>query len=226
MGAPAKQAAGVAAADQVQDGSVLGLGTGSTVHFALQRLAERMRDEGLRVRGVPTSIATEREAMRLGVPLTDLDRDPVLDLTIDGADEVDGAKCLIKGGGGALTREKIVAAASRAMLVIVDRGKLVDRLGLAFPLPVEVLRFGFEATRRKLEALGCTTTLRCDASGEAFVSDNGNLIVDCRFEAGIPDPRALELRMDALPGVVECGLFCGLATNIVVGDADGSVTTI
>ncbi|MCB9880388.1 MAG: ribose 5-phosphate isomerase A [Planctomycetes bacterium] len=224
--AEGKRTAGVFAANQVETDMVLGLGTGSTVQFALERLAARIRDHGLRIRGVPTSSMTATEAKRLAIPLTTLEDDPELDLTIDGADEVDPARCLIKGGGAALTREKIVAAASQRMLVIVGRNKLVDRLGIDFLLPVEVLTFGFEATRRKIAELGCETYLRQDASGATLVTDNGNWIVDCRFENGIADPVGLEPRIDAIPGVVECGLFCGLASSIVVGEPDGGVTVL
>lgn len=221
-----KRAAGEHAANLVEDGAVLGLGTGSTVQFALERLAQRVAGEGLRIRGVPTSDATRREAERLGIPLTSLDDDPSLDLTIDGADEVDRAKSLIKGGGGALLREKIVASASAEMLVIVGRAKLVDRLGVDFLLPVEVLTFGLQPVRHALAALGCETFVRQGVHGKAFVSDNGNSIVDCRFAGGIEDAAALEVAIDRIPGVVESGLFCGLAGRVVVADEDGSIEVL
>ena len=205
---------------------MLGLGTGSTVQFALERLGQRIREDGLRIRGVPTSEATAREATALGIALTDLQADPELDLTIDGADEVDRRKNLIKGGGAALTREKIVAAASREMVVIIGRSKLVERLGVDFLLPVEVLDFGLEPCRRRLAALGCETFVRQGPGAQLFTSDNGNRIVDCRFSQGIEDPLALEAAIDLIPGVLECGLFCGLAGRVIVGKEDGSVETL
>lgn len=221
-----KRAAGEHAANLVNDGQVLGLGTGSTVQFMLERLKQRIDGEGLHVRGVATSVRTAKECERLGIELTDLERDPRLDLTIDGADEVDANKCLIKGGGGALTREKIVAAASTEMVVIVGRDKVVERLGVDFLLPVEVLHFGLAPALAQLRALGCETFVRQAADGDAFVSDNGNAIVDCRFAYGVSDPVALESEIDRIPGVLECGLFCGLAGRVVVGEEDGSASLL
>ena len=216
-----KKAAGRMAADWVEDGTVIGLGTGSTVRFALERLAERIKDEGLRIRGVPTSRDTEGRAKDLGIPLTTLDDEPALALTIDGADEVGPGRALIKGGGGALLREKIVAAASGELVVIVDERKVVDRLGVDFLLPVEVLTFGLRPVCNALAALGCEAFVRSEADGRAFVSDNGHSIVDCRFASGIADPAGLETQIDAIPGVVESGLFVGLAGRVIVGHDDG-----
>jgi ribose 5-phosphate isomerase A len=217
-----KRAAGRRAADLVADGMTLGLGTGSTTFFALERLAERVKAEGLRIRGVPTSHDTEEKARSFGIPVVDFQVTPLLDLTIDGADEVDKRKCLIKGGGGALLREKIVAAASREMVVVVGRDKLVDVLGKSFLLPVEVAQFGWWQSSRRLETLGCKALLRTRPGGDRFVTDNGNYILDCRFE-GIPDPAGLEARINQIAGVVDNGLFVGLTGRVVIGDADGRV---
>lgn len=217
-----KRACGRRAADLVQDGMVVGLGTGSTFFFALERLAERVKKEGLNIRGVPTSRDTEQRARAFGIPLTDLDEVMELDLTIDGADEIDKEKRMIKGGGGALVREKIVAACSKEMVVIVSREKIVERLGVRFMLPVEVLPFGWWQASKRLERLGARPALRNRPSGAHFMTDNGNFIVDCRFD-GIEDPSALELRINQIPGVVDNGLFVGMAGRVVIGDADGRV---
>ena len=210
------------ALSHVEDGMRLGIGTGSTAEEFVRLLAARVAG-GLRVVGVPTSERTAALCRELGVALTTLDETPDLDLTIDGADEIDAELSLIKGGGGALLREKIVAAASSRMIVIADRSKLVDVLG-RFPLPVEVNRFGLEATRRAVVraaarlGLNAEPTLRM-TRGEPFVTDGGHLILDASF-GRIPDTRALSDALHAIPGVVEHGLFLGLAdTAIVAGDA-------
>lgn len=217
----AKRNAAVAAVDLVQDGMVLGLGTGSTANLMLTKLAERVR-EGLQVRGVPTSVATMELARHLAIPLTTLDDDLVLDLTLDGADEVDPEFRLIKGLGGALLREKVVAAASKRVAIMVDESKLVKHLGTKAPLPVEVLRFAWRPVQERLRGFGCDPALRRTKEGEPFVSDNGNLILDCRFPRGIDDAERLEAAVNNLPGVVENGLFLGLATEIVVGTPGGA----
>ncbi len=220
----AKRAAAERAAEFVRDGMRLGLGTGSTAKHFVDCIGEKVRG-GMQLVCVPTSQATRAQAVALGIPLTSLDETPQLDLTVDGADEFDPQLRLIKGGGGALLREKIVASASSRMLVITDRSKQVARLG-RFPLPVEVVSFGLEATRRKLERaashVGCVgeLTLRRTADGEAFITDNGNKIIDCAFGL-IPDPEALAGALCGLPGVVEHGLFIGLARAIIVADAAG-----
>jgi ribose 5-phosphate isomerase A len=207
----------------VEGGMKLGLGTGSTAREFVDLLAERIR-EGLDVVGVPTSEATRRQAESLGIRVTTLDDIPDLDLTIDGADQFDPELRLIKGGGGALLREKIVASASARMVVIADASKRVDRLG-RFPLPVEVNLFGLASTRRKVEraaeSVGArgAIALRKGPDGAAFVTDGGHLILDCHFGL-IPDPEALASRLLAIPGVVEHGLFIGLASAVVTdGDA-------
>jgi len=217
-----KRAAGRRAADLVTDGMTLGLGTGSTTFFALERLAERIKAEGLRIRGVPTSRDTEEKAHSFGIPIIDLEGVATLDLTIDGADEVDKHKNLIKGGGGALLREKIVAAASREMVVVIGRDKLVDVLGRSFLLPVEVTQFGWWQSSRQLELLGCRALLRARPDGQRFISDNGNYVLDCRFD-GISDPASLEVRINEIPGVIDNGLFIDLAGRVVIGEADGRV---
>jgi ribose 5-phosphate isomerase A len=215
-----KRMVGHAGADLVADGNVVGLGTGSTAKFAIERLGERVR-EGLHMLGIPTSIESEELARRLGIPLTTLEENPDIDITIDGADEVDPHFDLIKGLGGALLREKIVAHATRREVIVVDSSKLVDRLGTKAPLPVEVVRYGHPAVARKLATLGCQPALRQRKDGAGpFVTDNGNHIYDCRFP-GIDDARALESRIDSIPGVVECGLFVGLAHVVITASEKG-----
>ena len=207
----------------VRPGMRLGLGTGSTARPFVDLVGAEVR-KGLKIVGVPTSEATERQARELGIPLTTLDETPELDLTVDGADEIDGVLRLIKGGGGALLREKIVAAASRRMLVIADAGKRVAQLG-RFPLPVEVVPFGAAATVRRVEraaaALGLHGALALRRrNGDLFVSDGGHYILDCAFGA-IPDPEALAQALAFIPGVVECGLFIGFASAAVIAGPAG-----
>ena len=213
-----KRAAAAAALEFVRPGMRIGLGSGSTARVFVELLSERVRS-GLAVVGVPTSEATRRDAERLGVPLTTLDETPELDLTIDGADEIAPDLNLIKGGGGALLREKIVAAASDRMIVIVDRSKLVDRLGTHVPLPVEIVSFGWQTVAERLSAIGAVPTLR-RVGEEPFVTDSGNYIADCAFPA-IADPAALQAQLATTTGVVECGLFIGLARAVVIGGRSG-----
>src|SRR6187431_197750 len=219
-----KRAAAARALEFVRPGMRLGLGSGSTAKHFVELLAERVR-AGLDVIGVPTSETTRRDAERLGVPLTTLDETPELDLTIDGADEISPDLALIKGGGGALLREKIVAAASARMVVIADDTKWVAMLG-KFPLPIEVVPFGLAATKRAVEAAtisaGCPgpISLRKDKAGHAFVTDGGHFILDAALQR-IADPRALAERLAAIPGVVEHGLFIGLAHAAVIAGPDG-----
>ncbi len=207
----------------VRPGMRLGLGTGSTAKYFVDLLGEAVR-QGLKVVGAPTSEATARQAAALGVPLTTLDETPELDLTIDGADEIDSSLRLIKGGGGALLREKIVAAASHRMLVIADSSKFVAELG-AFPLPIEVVPFGLGATRRRIEralaALGLAGTVALrQRQGQVFVTDGGHYILDCAFGA-IPDPQALANVLAFIPGVVDHGLFLGMASAAVLAGPQG-----
>jgi ribose 5-phosphate isomerase A len=219
-----KRAAAGRALDFIRPGMRLGLGTGSTAKHFVELLAERVR-AGLDIIAVPTSETTRSDAARLGIPLTSLDETPVLDLTIDGADEVAPDLSLIKGGGGALLREKIVAAASAAMIVIADESKWVAALG-RFPLPVEVVPFGLAATRRAVEAAavasGCAgpALLRRAKDGHAFVTDGGHWILDAALER-IADPKVLADRLAGIAGVVEHGLFIGMARAAVLAGSSG-----
>lgn len=215
-----KQQAGERAAELVTDGMKVGLGTGSTVHYTLLALGRRVQEEGLDIVGVPTSVRTERTSLEVGIPLGDLDELGRLDITIDGADEVDPHLNLIKGLGGALVREKIVAAHTREMVIIVDSSKMVEVLGTRSPLPVEVFKMGHKRLHSALADLGCAPALRMDDDGSPFVSDNGNHIYDCRFER-IPRPHDLEMEINNVIGVVENGLFLDMATRVVVASTSG-----
>jgi ribose 5-phosphate isomerase A len=215
-----KRAAAEAAVALVEDGMIVGLGTGSTARFAVEALARRHR-EGLRFLGIPTSERTAAQATALGIPLTSFAEHRRIDLTIDGADEVErGTLNLIKGLGGALLREKIVASASRRLAIVVDGEKLVDRLGARTPVPVEVVAFGLEVSQAALQALGADARLRVSAPGKPFVTDGGNRILDCAF-GPIADSIGLEERINRVVGVVECGLFIGRAGPVFVAEADG-----
>ena len=215
----AKQAAGIAACDFVTSGMRVGLGTGSTVRYTVLELGRRMVDEGLDIEGVPTSEATAALARELGIPLLEWHQVDGLDVTIDGADEFDPGFNLIKGGGGALTREKIVAQTSAAMVVVTDPSKQVETLG-AFPLPVEVLQFGWEVTARHLSQL-CPGEVVRRGGDDPYVTGNGGYILDCHFGATIADPVALEAAVRGIAGVVEVGLFTGMADAVVIGSTDG-----
>jgi ribose 5-phosphate isomerase A len=215
-----KRAAAEAAVELVEDGMVVGLGTGSTAAFAIEALARRHR-QGLRFVGIPTSERTAAQASSANIPLTSFSTHRRIDLTIDGADEVErGSLNLIKGLGGALLREKIVAAASRRLAIVVDGAKLVDRLGTRTPVPVEVVGFGLEATKATLEELGAGARLRVTPAGEPFVTDSGNRILDLSFGA-IAHPARLEERIRRVVGVVESGLFVGRADTVFAADAAG-----
>jgi len=209
-----KELAGRAAAQLVIDGDIVGLGTGSTAYFTVLALGERVKD-GLKMVGIPTSVATADLARTLGIPLTTLDDHPEIDITIDGADEIDPQLNLIKGGGGAHLREKVIAAASKKMIVIADSGKVVPVLG-KFPLPVEIVSFARAVVEKKIAALGATIKLRARPDGSPYVTDNGNPILDCSF-GKIADPPALARTLRDIPGVVEHGLFIGLAKLALVG---------
>jgi len=216
-----KRRAGEQAVEFVENGMILGLGTGSTVFYALRRLGDRVSQGQLRdIVGVPTSNATARLAHEFGIPLTTLDEHPWLDLTIDGADEVDPDLNLVKGLGGALLREKIVAAASRRLVIVVDDSKLVERLGTRAPLPVEVVPFGWRLQMAYLESLGAQPTLRRIAGNEPYVTDGGHYIIDCQF-AGIDDPHTLATALNIQPGIVENGLFLNMVDTVVVGTPEG-----
>jgi ribose 5-phosphate isomerase A len=214
-----KRAAARRAIEEVEDGMILGLGTGSTAAFVVEGLAERVR-AGLRIVGIPSSERTAAQARRLGIPIATFAEYQKIDLTIDGADEVElGTLHLIKGLGGALLREKIVAAASRRLVIVVDQEKLVERLGERVPVPVEVTPFGWQTTAAALAALGCVPERRY-VGEEPFVSDEGHLILDCRF-GPIPDPAALEMRIAMTVGTVESGLFVGRSSTVVVASTTG-----
>ncbi len=214
----AKRHAGYEAAEYVEDGMVIGLGSGSTVYHALAAISARVK-QGLNVKGVPSSRQTERWARRLGIPLVTLEEYPELDLTIDGADEVDPNLNLIKGRGGALVREKILAYASRRLIIVVDSTKLVPTLGSRADLPVEVIPFGWKRVELALAQFGCQPRLRMRGD-RPYRSDNGNYIIDCRFTE-IREPYALESEVKRLPGVVDCGLFLGLTSLVIVGEPGG-----
>jgi len=216
-----KRAAAEAAVELVQDGMVVGLGTGSTAAFAVEALARRHR-QGLRFVGIPTSERTAAQARAGGIPLSSFAEHRQIDLTIDGADEVErGTLNLIKGLGGALLREKIVASASRQLAIIVDEAKLVDRLGAHAPVPVEVVTFGLEVVRAALAVFAADVRLRLSPAGEPFVTDSGNHILDCRFAGPIDDPAGLEDRIRRVVGVVESGLFIGRADPVFVAGKQG-----
>lgn len=216
-----KREAAEKAADLARSGMVLGLGHGSTAHYAVIRLASLLRSGALRqVVGIPCSTQVEREARAVGIPLTTLDEHPVVHLTVDGADEVDPEMNLIKGGGGALLREKIVAQASQREVIVVDEGKLSPALGMRCPVPVEVVPFGWKTHVRYLEGLGAQVAPRQGRGGELFSTDHGNIILDCRF-GPIRDPRALAGELEGRAGIVGHGLFLGLATDLFVGGPAG-----
>lgn len=215
-----KQAAGEAAAAEVESGMVVGLGTGSTVHFTILELARRVREEGLQIHGIPTSEASAALAADGGIPLTTLDHHPVVDVTIDGADEFDPQLRLIKGGGGALTREKIVAHASRRMVVVADASKRVERLGSTFALPIEVIELAKAPLVAFVRGLGAEVELRMAPDGDLYRTDNGNPIIDARWPH-IEDPEGLERRLNMEPGVVECGLFLGMCDAVYLAGAEG-----
>ncbi|NBD28199.1 ribose-5-phosphate isomerase RpiA [Paenibacillus glycinis] len=215
----AKQLAAEEAVTHIEDGMIVGLGTGSTSYFAILGLAARMK-EGLRIQAVASSQGSEDLARQLGIPILPFSDIEAIDVTIDGADEVDENFNLIKGGGGALLREKILAANSRKFIVIVDDSKLVRRLG-AFSLPVEIIPFAYELTMRNLAALDCKPTLR-SSEGKPFVTDNGNYIADCAFGV-IESPAELSNRLKSIPGVVEHGLFVKMTETVIVGSGEGTI---
>lgn len=219
-----KRAAAAKALELVTPGMKLGLGTGSTAAIFVDLLGEKVK-AGLDVECVPTSEATAAQARALGIKLTTLEAEPVLDMTVDGADEVDGDLRLVKGGGGALLREKIVAVSSDRLVVIADSSKKVAKLG-AFPIPVEVVQFGLASTKRMVEELasdvGCNgpVTLRLGSDGKTFVTDNGNYILDCKF-GPLDDPETLDDVLRAIPGVVDNGLFLGICDVAIISGPDG-----
>ena len=219
-----KSEAGIAACDFIKDGMKLGLGTGSTVHYTVIEIGRRISDEGLNVVGVPTSEATRKLAEKVGIPLITLAESGGLDLIIDGADEFDDNFSLIKGGGGALTREKIVAQSSKSMVVVADDRKQVSVLG-AFDLPVEVLPFEWERTRDRISSL-CPGKVSLRGGFSPFITDNGGYILDCKFGASISDPQSLEITLLSIAGVVEVGLFVDICDAVVLASNGGVLTLI
>lgn len=220
-----KKMAGEAAVDLVQDGMTVGLGTGSTAYWAISKLGERVK-EGLKIKAIATSKESDALAREFNIPMVTFRDIDQIDITIDGADEVDPNVTLIKGGGGALLREKIIATASKKLLIIVDETKMVKQLG-SFPLPIEVIPFGVESTIRLIEALGCKTAIRNSdkVENERFKTDNGNYIVDCKFDI-IEDPNKISQDLNRIPGVVENGLFIGLVHKVFIGYQNGTVDVI
>jgi ribose 5-phosphate isomerase A len=214
-----KKLAAEKAVEFIKDGMTIGLGTGSTVYWAIHRIAQRV-NEGLTIRAVATSSNSEQLARQLGIPIVPFSDIEQIDLTIDGADEVDPKFDLIKGGGGALLREKIIASNSKQFIVIIDESKQVDQLG-HFPLPVEIVPFAAELTINKIRALGCNTQIRTQ-DGETYISDNGNLIIDCAF-GEILQTALLNTKLNSIPGVVDNGLFVQMVSCLVVGYKDGTV---
>ncbi|WP_145046170.1 ribose-5-phosphate isomerase RpiA [Paenibacillus xylanexedens] len=214
-----KQIAAERAAEYIQDGMKVGLGTGSTAYYAICKLGERVRD-GLQIQAVATSEASDKLAREWGIPIIPFDQIGRLDITIDGADEVDPDFNLIKGGGGALLREKIVAANSDQLIIVADGSKAVDKLG-RFPLPVEVVPFASEWTFKALESMGCSPEWRMNGD-ERYLTDNGNLIADCRMEA-IEQAPELHIQLNMLPGVVDNGLFINMANIVILAKEDGSI---
>ena len=209
------------AVEYIEDGMIVGLGTGSTTKYAIKKLGELV-SEGLNIQAIPTSLQTKKIAKQENIPLTTLEEHPVIDITIDGADEVDSNLNLIKGGGGALTREKIVAYHSKIEIIVVDESKVVKSLGIDFPLPVEVVKYGWKATKKSLEEFGCNVELRT-IMDQPYITDNGNYILDCEFNR-IEDPEELEKEINNIPGVIENGLFIGLVDDVIVGSKRGIIT--
>ena len=212
-----KQLAAEQAVEEVESGMIVGLGTGSTIYYALLKLGEKVRS-GLDIIGIPTSKQTEEIATQQGISLSTLGEHPAIDLTIDGADEVNPVLDLIKGAGGALVREKIIAHASKRLIIIIDEGKQVEQLGSNFPVPVEVVPFGWGSTQIALNRICHDSTLRPD-----FISDNGNYILDCAFD-GIPDPVTVESIINNIPGVVDNGLFISRTDQVIIGTTSGIQT--
>jgi ribose 5-phosphate isomerase A len=211
-----KEAAARASLKYVHDGQIVGLGTGSTATIAIRYIGDRVR-EGLKIRGIPTSIASRDLAIQLGIPLTNFDEVQEIDVTIDGADEFDPALNLIKGGGGAMLREKIVASATNKLVIVTDSSKQVPVLG-KFPVPVEVIGFAEALVTKNIAELGASVAQRKDAAGKPYVTDEGHHILDCRF-AQIPDPATLARKLSEMPGIVEHGLFVGMAKVVLMAKA-------
>lgn len=219
---PGKKAAGEKATDFIAPGMTVGLGTGSTAYWAIEKIGALV-SQGLEIKAIATSVQSENQAKRLGIPLITFAEMDHIDVDIDGADEIDEHLNLIKGGGGALLREKIIASVSRKMIVVADDSKLVRQLG-KFPLPVEVTVFGWEMTIKKIRSLKTEAHVR-QVDNKPFITDNGNYIIDCHFEK-IMAPTQMNNELKGIPGVVEHGLFIGMATTAIVGYEDGSTRVL
>jgi ribose 5-phosphate isomerase A len=218
-----KQLAAEKAVSFLDNGMTIGLGTGSTAYWAIEKIGEKVKKEGWKVKAIATSIQSEEQARRLGIPIVDFSSVQLIDVTIDGADEVDAQLQLIKGGGGALLREKIVATNSKQMIVVADESKWVPALG-SYPLPVEVIHFGWQRTFEKLELLGCKAERRMNGAGP-YLTDNGNYIIDCAFRE-IKDAPYLHESVNAITGVVDNGLFIRLASKLILGFKNGETRII
>lgn len=217
-----KQLAGEKAATYIKNGMTIGLGTGSTAYYAIQKIGQMVKN-GLAIKAIATSLQSENMAKELGIPLTSFGETEEIDITIDGADEIDEYFQLIKGGGGALLREKIVAAATKYYIIIADESKLVKHLG-NFPLPVEVVSFGYQSTLKKIISVGCRAVLR-KKDNSIFITDNGNYIADCSFGT-IADPASIHEQINAIIGVVETGLFINMTDLVITCLADGSLKVL
>ncbi len=218
-----KRLAGEKACEHVKDGMVIGLGTGTTVYYTIIKVAE-MVEAGMELIAIPTSMRTQGLAKGHNIPLTDLSEHTNIDVTIDGADEIDPHLNLIKGWGGALVREKIVASASKKLVIVADTSKIVDTLGIKSPLPVEIIPFSHKVVEKQLLGIGCTPALRL-RNNKTFISDNKNNIIDCKFDT-IQDPRLLESEINNIPGVVDNGLFVEMATIAIVANNEGEIRII
>lgn len=217
----AKEAAGLKALEFVKEGMRLGLGTGSTSEYFIKHLIEKCRS-GLKIEAIATSLASAKLAKEGGIPLLDVNAISSLDLTVDGADEIDQQKRLIKGGGGAFVREKIIATMSRQMIVIADESKFVDKLGSRHPLPIEVIPFGAEATKKHIEDTGFSGKWRHTKEGKKYLTDNNNWVYDITFSTPLSSPEDLHLSLIAIPGVVDTGFFFHLAQKCVIGRQNGT----
>jgi len=221
MTAQLKQEAAEAAVNSISSGMIVGLGHGSTAIFALRKIAQLLNKDILsNITGIPCSLQTKQQAIELGIPLTTLEEHPIVDILIDGADEIDSQMNMIKGGGGALLREKIVAQSSRKCIYIADESKYSDYLGEKWAVPVEVLHFGWKSTRKFIESLGATVTVRQTKEGENFLTDQSNLIMDCNFGV-MQSPETVGSALKSRAGIVEHGLFVGIAHEIIIAGTNG-----
>jgi len=215
-----KLAAAMESVRLIRDGQVVGLGSGSTAELAIIEIGKRIQNEKIEIIGIPTSKRSESVGKDSGIKVSSLDEHDVIDITIDGADEVDPNLDMIKGLGGALLREKLVAKATLNEIIVADESKMVHQLGTKAPLPVEVIQFSNVHIGRKISSLGCIPKLR-KMNGEPYITDNGNCILDCSFEKGITDANELDEKMKSIPGIVETGLFIAIADVVIIGNANG-----